>query len=332
MGNEQSGQAAAGQGEAFLADLLTRLWVTEVPEKLQPRELGYDKTDEVVLPVELPGEDMSNMALPRDVWLLIFGYLLNPRHLGTLCAVCKSYRRIVLQADKHWKRLYEQWLPGKRPSRKADYRCYLAYSSRVFLGDRLLPEDLETWQLVPGERIAAEMRFLVASMEPACGKSNMITRFVRNRFIGDGNRLSVALEQMSHKARLTLGDQIAVDVEVVECTTHAIEQYLMAMEVDAVIFASCFTDVSAFGNELERLRSLLRDNRGCAPLVVARTKSDTCRGTAGASDVRRMLRTFKVPFVSTSAFLGTNCHLVFEVATKLAIALSLVQTRTRQTK
>jgi hypothetical protein len=203
MGNAPSSDEAtetAEQKDSFVWSLIERLWHKDVSGIFNhagfvPFPISVD--DAVVLPVILDeSEDRSNMILPRDIWLLLFEYVESPRVLGRLASCCKVYRRLVLQADKRWRHWAKQFHPYYMG--RADIfrdRQLVAWVCRAFLGDSLLPADLDVWLLVPPLPV---VRVLVASLgEVASGKSNLIARFVRDKFIGDSNRLSLALEQQT---------------------------------------------------------------------------------------------------------------------------------------
>lgn len=281
----------------FVRELFTRLWVHDVlPAGQNPRRAPFpiDVQDRVVLPIESETEDrLENMKLPRDVWLLVFDLIESPRDLGRLCAVCKTLRRLVLTADRPWRRwseeIYPELFQKSVPSLEVQ-RQLVAWKWRIFVGDCQIPPDLDSWMLAPP---LATVRVLVASFESGCGKSNLIARFVRNRFVGDSNRLSLALEQHSASKTVALtdgtGGERTVQVELEECSSALVELYAQQTGCDCLVVVSARIDCE-FVAQLAALRERLLALRGCAPLVVARSKSDLRLPQEEASATRAWLR------------------------------------------
>ncbi len=326
-------------GVVFVRSLVRRVWSSEVlPCGAVPRIAKWpvDRQDETVLSEECQPELCThNMVLPRDVWLLVFD-LLRPRELAALASACKTYRRLVLQAHRPWRRwcaffypelFDDRYVPEKdRPGRELQ-RLLVAWKSRVFVGDALIPPDLDTWMLAPKMSV---VRVLVASLnQPACGKSNLIARFARGRFVGDNNRLSLALEQHTASKRMKLLDGSGVErevlVELEECSTGLIELYAQETGCDCVVVVGSMIDQEFF-DAFMSLRDRFLTLKGYAPLIVARSKSDLKIPQTVASLFRLYLRKAKIPYISTSAKMGdVGCTQVFEVAVKLATVLNVLK-------
>jgi hypothetical protein len=327
MGQVQSEIVPEDPKVLFTRNLLTRLWVLDVlPMNQGPRLAPFpiDVQDKIRLPVEFESEDrLGNMKLPRDVWLLIFDFVESARDLGRLCDVCKTLRRLVLQAERPWRRwaqeLYSDLFNTMVPSLDVQ-RQLVAWKWRIFVGDAIIPSDLDSWRLAPP---LATVRVLVASLDEAgCGKSNLIARFVRNRFVGDSNRLSLALEQHNASKDVRMDDGRELSVEVEECSTGLVELYAQQMGCDCVLVVSETMDPE-FVRRLGALRDRLMAVRACAPIVVVRSKSDLRRPQIAASFTRAFLRKTKIPFLSCSARLGSaSCTEAFLIAIKVATAMA----------
>jgi hypothetical protein len=321
MGNTADKEEPPNEAADFLEKLAIRLWFEEDPVAGESARA----TDELKAPEEMEGEERANMVLPRDVWLIVLGKLESARDLGRLCMCCKSYRRIVLQANKLWEdfdsklqllRVGTAW--GTTPRER------IAYIERVFLGDRLFPDELEMWRIVAAESMPSEIRVLVASLgDVGPGKSNLIARFVRGAFIRDTNRMSLQLEVQEHRKKLTLSEGLSTELSIQECPSGGdIDQYVATFDSDVVIVVSTFEDSSSFSRDVTRLCETLQCRDMRVPIVAVRSRSDRFVMVPGASEKRRLLASFRMPYLSTSAFLDTNCTEVFEVAAKLAIAAS----------
>lgn len=323
--------------EAFIRELMTRLWVSDVlPQGEQPKlpRFPTDRQDKLLLPLVLDPVLVENRMLPLDLWHHIFDSISCPRVLGRLCCVSKTHRRLVLSHASWWRRHCRALHPAlyaneqDPPSLEVE-RQLLAWNSRVFVGDVLLPSDLDSWLLAPPR---TQVSVLVASLdEPGCGKSNLIARFVRNRFVGDRNRMSLALEQQRSSKRIKLGDgsggEREIEVEIEECSTGLVDLYAQHSSCDCVVLVS-----SVVGPEFRRRVAAVRDRllelRGCAPLVVARTKSDLGAPQEDAARTRLFLRKSKIPFFSTSAKRddgAATCAAVFEAAVKLATCMNVIR-------
>jgi hypothetical protein len=80
-----------------------------------------------------------------------------------------------------------------------------------------------------------------------------------------------------------------VQVELLECSTGLVELYEQNEGCDCVLFVASDIDED-FIKSLESFRLRLLRSRGCAPIVLARSKSDLRKPQLGASNTRRYLR------------------------------------------
>jgi len=132
--------------------------------------------------------------------------------------------------------------------------------------------------------------------------------------------LSLQAEVHEHKKTISLSSELAAELHIQECSSEAVEEFVESFDSDVVIVVSTFEEPEQFMRNLALLRQTLVRRGLRVPVVVARSKSDRPLSLANASDLRRQLAYCRIPFVSTSAFLGVNCDKVFTVAARLAIA------------